>query len=182
MARLKAAFPLTQIKGREGRFSDLARDLAEGRIDIALSYDIGFPAHFIRRNVSFVSPVAFVCTDHPLASQPSITLDALIPYPIILFSEGLSEDFVLDLFARLKLSPKIGQKVASLEMMRSLAAHGAGVGISYSRPPSETSYDGRPLVTVPIVTPQATAELKLIWSDLRLPDPQFHKFLDVLVP
>jgi len=180
LAGLKSAFPTVDFEGRDGRFSDLARDLAEGKVDIAISYDIGFPDSFHRQNIETVHPVAFLSTCHPLAKMPEVELQDLIPYPVILFREYLSEVFMLDLFARLKLSPTISQKVSSLEMMRSLAAHDAGIGISYARPPNETSYDGQPLVTVPIVTPQAGTELKLIWSDLRQGDPAFDDILAFL--
>lgn len=62
---------------------------------------------------------------------------------------------------------QVRQKVSSLKMMRSLAAHGMSVNTSYPRPPSVLSYDGTALVTVPISNPAAAADIKLIWSALR---------------
>lgn len=38
------------------------------------------------------------------------------------------------LFTRAGLVPQIAHRAASLELMRSFAANGLGVGISYSRP------------------------------------------------
>ncbi len=64
--------------------------------------------------------------------------------------------------------------------MRSLAANGVSVGISYSRPPGDLSYDGKPLVTIPIATPEAKTEISLIWSSLRECSPEFSAILDVL--
>lgn len=180
LARLKSAFPSIAFRGREGRFSDLACDLAEGRIDIAISYDIGFDQSFNRQKIAEITPVAFLSENHPLAEKNSVELEELIPYPMILFEEGLSEEFVRDLFERLKLSPYVSQKVTSLEMMRSLAAHGEGIGISYSRPPGDVSYDGKALVTLPIVTPQASTVVKLIWSGLRKSDQLFDRVLNDL--
>jgi len=181
LARLQDAFPSVTFQGHEGRFSDLARDLAEGRIDLAISYDIGFGKDFKRKKIRKISPVAFLSVTHPLATRSSIELEELTPYPMILFSEDLSEGFMLSLFERLKLSPIVGQKVLSLEMMRSLAAHDAGVGISYSCPPNNTSYDGKPLVTMPIATPDATTDIQLIWSDLQAPDTRFDDILNTLI-
>ena len=54
------------------------------------------------------------------------------------------------LFTRAGLEPQIAYRVASLELMRSFAANGIGVGLSYSRPVPGQSYDGRPLVTLPV--------------------------------
>ncbi len=178
--RLCNAFPDISFKGREGRFADIARDLAEGRMDIAISYDVGFEGPFHRRKVKDVAPVAFLATDHPLAQNQTVDLTDLAQDPLILFSEDLSEGFMRDLFERVKIAPIIQQKVASLEMMRSLAAHGVGVGISYSHPPNDSSYDGKRLVTVPISTPEAKTEISLLWSTRRRENPAFEGILKAL--
>lgn len=178
---LSDRFPTLSFSGREGRFADLARDLAEGQIDFAISYDVGFEGNFMRRKLADIAPVAFCATHHEFAQKGELELSDLRDTPLILFNEDLSEGFVRDLFARMHLTPKIKQKVASLEMMRSLAANGVGVGISYSRPPGDLSYDGIPLVTVPIATPEAKTEISLIWSSLREDSPDFSAILDALI-
>ena len=180
LERLKTGFPATVFQGREGRFSDLAADIEEGRADIVISYDIGFEGNFERRKIKKITPVAFFSADHPLSLQPSVKLEDLVNYPLILSTEELSEGFMRDLFGKMDLLPIVKQRVKSLEMMRSLAAHGVGVGISYSCPPNDISYDGKTLVTVPITTPQAATDITLVWSSLRDPDPQFNKILDLL--
>lgn len=180
LEKLKANFPTTTFQGREGRFSDLEADLEEGRASIAISYDIGYEGNFEYRKIKSIAPVAFLSTDHPLSSKPSVELEELLHYPLILSTEDLSEGFMRKLFDEMHLSPNVARQAASLEMMRSLAAYGAGVGISYSRPPSNMSYDGKPLVTVPISTPQAATDMILLWSSLREHDPQFDKILNVL--
>lgn len=177
---LSAEFPDISFQGREGRFADIARDLAEGRMDLAISYDVGFERHFERRNIREISPVAFLAADHPHAKSQTLDLGDLANDKLILFNEGLSEGFMRDLFDRVGFSPIIHQKVASLEMMRSLAAHGVGVGISYSRPPNDFSYDGKRLVTVPIITSEAKTEISLIWSARRESSPVFDEILTVL--
>ncbi len=48
-------------------------------------------------------------------------------------------------------TPTVAHRVRSLEIMRSLAAYGEGVGISYGRPPGERSYDGARVHAVPII-------------------------------
>ena len=57
---------------------------------------------------------------------------------------------VLALFHRAGCTPRVRHRVRSVEVMRSLAAHGEGVGISYSVPASAQSQDGCPLVSLPI--------------------------------
>ncbi|MCX7568133.1 LysR family transcriptional regulator [Sulfitobacter sp. F26169L] len=163
LAATRARFPDTDFQGVEGRFSALSGDLVEGRIDLAISYDIGFDDRFARQQIKQVAPVAFVAADNPLAALPAVGLHQLTDQPLILSAEELSQGYIRTLFDRLNISPTVAHTTASLEMMRSLAAHGAGVGISYSNPPAGYSYDGQPLVTVPIDTPQAAADIVLLW-------------------
>lgn len=180
LARLRASNPGQSFQGREGRFAHLNADLTEGRADIALSYDIGFPESFGRETLTTVSPVAFLHKAHPLAGAASLELQDLTDDPLILFDEDLSEGFVRDVLRHLQLDVQIGQRVHSLEMMRSFAAHGAGIGVSYSCPPGTISYDGRELAQIPISTPEARADIKLIWSDLRPRDKLFEDALKIL--
>jgi DNA-binding transcriptional LysR family regulator len=177
---LKAAFPAMTFRGEEGRFANLISDLAEGRSDLAISYDLGFGGDFKRLKLKDVAPVAFVSADHPFAAARTLELHQLADCQLILSTEDLSMAHMQDLFTQLKLEMQVAHKTTSLEMMRSLAAHGAGVGISYSKPPVDISYDGKPLVTVPITTPQAVAEIVLIWTGLSKTHPQSAEIVDVL--
>jgi DNA-binding transcriptional LysR family regulator len=180
LAALRDAFPDKVFEGREGRFSQLAIDLAEGRIDIAMTYDVGLDDRFERRLLQRVSPVAFMPCDHPLAQSKTVELSQIADHPVILSSEELSEGYVRTLFDDMNLQPKVVHRTAALEMMRSLAAHGEGIGISYSRPPGNVSYDGKSLSTITISTPQAVADVVLTWSHLRAPEAQFDQIVSVI--
>ena len=180
--RLGVRFPDKIFQGREGRFADIANDLSQGHMDAAISFDVGLDGSFERRTIADIAPVVFLATDHPLAHRESVDLSELMRDSLILFDEDLSEGFMRDLFKRLRLEPVIQQKVSSLEMMRSYAAHGAGVGISYSRPPGDISYDGKRLAAVPISTAEARTQISLIWSSLRPSSTEFDAVLDTLAP
>lgn len=181
LERLENQFPMLEVLVKEARFTELAADLAKGRADLAISYDVGFDGQFDRQTIRKMSPVAFLAADHPLASRDSVLFEDLADHPVILFDENLSEGFVRNLFDEMRLQLKIKHRVTSLEMMRSLAAHDAGVGISYACPPSDISYDGEPVATIPIRTPQAVTEIVLVWSRLRKLEPQFLGIIDCLV-
>ena len=178
---LEDGFPSQQFRIREGHFADLVDDLTQGRADMAISYDVGFDDRFNRKTIAKVTPVAYLAPDHSLASLAAITLGELVDYPIILFDEQLSQSYLRRVFDELGLTPQVSQQVKSLEMMRSLAAHDAGIGISYAQPPSSTSYDGRPLACIPISSPQSAAEIVIVWSGLRQQDSQFQQILDHLI-
>lgn len=177
---LHETFPDISFAGQEGSFSDIAQGLAKGKIDLAISYDVGFDSDFKTHSVAQITPIAFVHARHPLAAKPSIELDDLAAYPLILFKEDQSEGFVQSVFKNESITPNVKHRVTTLELMRSLAAHGSGVGVSYTCPPGNHSYDGKELVAVPITSPQARSEISLIWSALRQETPDFRKISKTL--
>ncbi|MCY1127388.1 LysR family transcriptional regulator [Frigidibacter sp. RF13] len=128
-------------------FEGLADGLAQGRIDLALTYDLGLDDSVAREEVARVHPHAILAPDHPLAAQPTLNLKDLANEPLILADQGLSVSHMRALFTRAGLSPRIAHRTASLDLMRSFAANGLGIGLSYTRPAPVISYDGRPIVT-----------------------------------
>ncbi|GGA14764.1 LysR family transcriptional regulator [Neptunicoccus cionae] len=155
LKRLRAEFEGIELLPLVADFETLAADMAEGQLDLAITYDLGLDARFTRHRLSAVAPGAFVAADDPLAQLPSVALRQLATRDLILFDEGLSVRHMLALFAEVGVRPRVAHRVASLEVMRSFAANGEGVGISYTAPLSDHSYDGLPLQRVEISDPSA---------------------------
>lgn len=128
-------------------FEGLAQGLAQGRIDMAVTYDLGLDASVARLELVRLLPHAVLDPAHPLAGQKAVTLRELTGVPLVLADQGLSIRHMRALFTHAGLSPNILHRAASLELMRSMAANGLGVGISYTCPIPDRSYDGKPLVT-----------------------------------
>jgi DNA-binding transcriptional LysR family regulator len=150
IARSGAARPAIAIAPRICGFEELAADLAQGRIELAVSYDLGFDKSVVRQEIARLRPHALLAAGHPLAARPSLSLADLAGEPLVLTDQGLSIGHMRALFTRSGLDPDISRRVPTLEMMRSFAANGLGVGLTYTCPASDHSYDGRPLVTVPV--------------------------------
>lgn len=150
MAEAARTCPDITIQPVAAGFEALADHLAQGRADLAITYDLGLNAGFERREIARLFPHAILGTDHPLAGCATLSLAELADQPLILADQGLSVAHMRSLFTRAGLMPQIAHRVASLELMRSFAANGAGVGLSYTRPAPGESYDGRPLVIRPI--------------------------------
>lgn len=148
---LRKNLPGVEIIWRIADFETLARDMCEGRISLSLTYDLGLDSGFNRIALAEVTPHVFVAPDHPLADHPTLTLKDIAAEPLILFEETLSNSHTLQLFRSQGLSPTVAHRVRSLEIMRSLAAYGEGVGISYGRPAGERSYDGARVYAIPII-------------------------------
>ncbi|MDN5788870.1 LysR family transcriptional regulator, partial [Pseudorhodobacter sp.] len=158
---LREAFPGLRLTYLVADFTSLAEALRQGQIDLAITYDIGLDSRFQRHVWGGLQPSAFLAPDHKLASRQSLRLRDIATDPLILFEEALSLRHVLGLFKMQGVTPFVAHRVGSLELMRSLAANGDGVGISYTTPPGNQSYDGKPLVAR-MITDAAAAEQVLI--------------------
>lgn len=128
-------------------FEPLAEALRNGQTDLALTWDLGLQTDIARQTLAEVPPHAVLAPNHPLAGLPDLRLADLADQPLILADQGLSIGHMRALFAALGHAPRIAHRTASLDLMRSYAANGLGVGISYTNPAARLSHDGKPLVT-----------------------------------
>lgn len=150
LGHLGSSLPDIEIRWRIADFETLAREMVEGRIDLSLTYDLGLDASLDRYDLGPAVPHAFVSAGHRLAGREGVSLDDLADEALILFEEGLSIRHVLGLFRQIGRTASVAHRVGSLEVMRSLAASGLGVGISYTVPPGNLAYDGAAVVAIPV--------------------------------
>ncbi|WP_170430112.1 LysR family transcriptional regulator [Ruegeria arenilitoris] len=161
LRQLRAEMPDVAVSYRVDSFEGLISGLIDGRIDLALTYGLSMDATFTRHTLFTSSPRALLSPDHPLATNSQVSLQDLAAHPLILSEEGLSAQHVLGLFRQIGESPTVAHRAASLEIQRSLAAHNEGVAISYANPPAQVSYDGMPLLTLPVTDPFAAEPVVL---------------------
>lgn len=150
LARVAGARPDLEVTPVILGFEALSDEVASGRADLGLTYDLGLDAGFDRQVLAHIPPHAVLALDHPLAGHASVPLADLAAEPLILADQGLSVGHMRALFARAGLAPHIAHKVATIELLRSYAANGLGVGLSYTRPAPDQSYDGRPIAIRPV--------------------------------
>jgi DNA-binding transcriptional LysR family regulator len=142
--------PEVSVSTRVGGFDMLSEGMQNGQIDFAVTYDLGLDEMFERREIAALKPHAIVGKTHRLADMKSVSLAELAGEALVLADQGLSIRHMIDLFRQRGVTPHVAHRAATLEIMRSLAGNGFGVGISYTRPRSEYSYDGKALVTLDI--------------------------------
>lgn len=147
---LSCGLPSVDVRYHIAGFSSLARDMLEGRVDLCVTYDLGLDASFAKDTLVMVSPCALFAEGHDLADSSQVALRDLVDQPLILSDEGLSVRHVLGLFRKINAKPMVRHRVRSLEVMRSLVGSNAGVGISYTIPPSGKTYDEKGIWAVPI--------------------------------
>lgn len=172
LRQLRSILPDIAVSYRVDSFQGLISGLADGQIDLALTYGLSMDATFTRHTLYSSAPNAVMSPDHELASHSRVTIQDLAAYPLILSEEGLSAQHMLGLFRQVGQNPTIAHRAASLEIQRSLAAHNEGVAISYANPPMGVSYDGMPLRSLPVSDSFAAEPVVLARHGTGPADPQ----------
>ncbi len=157
-------FPHISVKFKEAGFDELPRLLGEGSIDLMLDYDIGLPEEVEQVTLTSLAPYVLLPGDHRWAGRKKLSLESLAGEPLVLASDRQSRRYLLDLFHRRGLNPEVARTADSFETLRGLVANGYGVSVVHSRPASQVSYDGSPLVSVPITNVEPTHRILLAWS------------------
>lgn len=177
LKHVRSCFPDLELITHVMGYEEIATSLRNGTTDFALSYDLGFDASFEKEVFKNIAPHAFVSASHPMEKLKEISLQELTDEPLILSNQDLSIHHMLGLFRRHDLLPRVVHRASSVEVMRSLAANGEGVGISYTLPPNEYSYDGKKLCNVKINNTEAIEPIILVRNGL---SPPLSPLLDVM--
>jgi DNA-binding transcriptional LysR family regulator len=150
LARIAVKYPAISVIVREEGFDTIGRRLEDGSVDLAITYDLGLPASVDCTVLCELAPQALLAADHRLSAQTEVTLAELADETLVLTDQSQSWQHVLELFHLCDLRPARAIRTGSFELQRSMVANHLGVAIAYSRPYSDFSYDGRPLVRKPI--------------------------------
>ncbi len=165
---LATALPALDLGLHECDLDRIARDLASGVIDCAISYDIGLPPGTPRRVLAEVAAQALVPPDHPLATRARVDLAALATCDFILIDLPISREFLMVPFWQRGLSPRIRLRTASIDMARQMVAAGLGVSLLYT-PPGPAAVGGA--VLRPLADPLPVQRLVLAHEERRAADP-----------
>jgi DNA-binding transcriptional LysR family regulator len=178
---LASGLPDVDIHYRIAGFSLLARDMLEEKIDLSVTYNLGFDTSFERHMLSELGPCALVATGTELAERETISLQDLVPFPLILSEDGLSIRHMLRLFQRINAKPTVEHRVQSLEVMRSLVGSRAGIGISYTVPPYAETYDGKRIVAIPIAEDFAKEPIILARNGLKPANSLLQQAIEIVI-
>ena len=165
LATLERDHPLIVLRHQSAGFEALSSALQSGHTDLVVTFNLGLDRSFVKHELARLPLQAVVHATHAFASRLDLRLADVAGEPIILADQGLSRNHMLNVFARHGLPVDIRHGAQTLETMRSLAANGLGVGLSYTRPRPEMSYDGQPLRHVTIVDAEASEPILLVHAD-----------------
>ncbi len=150
LRRLQVRHPKLRVVVREEGFAPLRRLLAEGSINLALTYDLDADSATDMTVMKEVRPHALLAASHALAGRSAVSLAELAGFPLVLSDQVASWQHIVELFKLQGLTPAVYARTRTFEMQRSLVANGFGVALVYAEPYGHDSYDGLKLCRRPV--------------------------------
>ena len=147
ITRICALDPSHQIKLVEGDQRKVLASLQAGEIEVALVYDLDLPSELVVTPLTELIPYVLLAEGHPLAEQSHLTPVDLADYPMVLLDGTPSADYFTGILEKSGVTPRIGHRSASFEMVRGLVGHGLGYTLLATKPASPMTYDGQALVS-----------------------------------
>jgi DNA-binding transcriptional LysR family regulator len=126
----RTRYPDLSIRFVEGDLVQLEEGLRSRHFELALMYDVGLPADIERESLAELEPYALVPAASKLAKKPGrLSLHDLAKEPLILIDLPHSREFLMAPFWQCGLTPEVRYRATSLELVRSMVAHGLGVSL-----------------------------------------------------
>ena len=138
--------PRLTIDFEEGDQAALQQRLADGKLDLAMLYDIGLPPEFDRVELARMRPHVTLPADHRLAGEPVVALRDLAGEPMVLMLEPPSPAHTLGLCHDAGISPVVRYRARNGETARALVGRGLGYAIMIQRAPDSLTSEGLPVV------------------------------------
>jgi DNA-binding transcriptional LysR family regulator len=181
LSTFRHRYPDVHIQTRETNTREQIMPLNEGALDLGLMRNTQLPETLVWERVLREPLLAMVPRDHPLASQPGVSLRELAREPFVFFDPhvgtGLYDD-ILGLMRRYDLTPVITQEVGEAMTIIGLVAAGLGVSIL---PASFRRVQLSEMCWLPIEEQDAVSEMWLVWSKHREQGQAARRFRESLL-
>lgn len=158
---LKGRYPELAVRLREDHIEGLFEGLRQGRLELALTYDLDLDASLDFIHCADVPLHVLLPHGHRLAAASRVALAELVEEPLVLLGLPHSRDYFLSVFRNLGLEPRVAHETPSFEMVRGLVANGYGYSIMHSQAASDRALDGRRLAYRPVREPTRSHRLGL---------------------
>jgi len=150
LVQARQLHPELQIQITEGPLDELQTLLRNGRIEMALLYDIDLDPNLEYDTLTQIEPHVLLPVNHRLANQAAVSLRTLRKEPFILLDLPHSRDYFLSFFQKANFRPEVRHRSRSFELVRGLVASGEGYSILNLQPASHRTYDGGEVKCLPI--------------------------------
>lgn len=160
-----AQHPQAQLSFVDGTMEELMPLLENGRLDFVITYRINLPPG-LQELVLYETHVhALVASDHRLAAADTVSLHDLEDDPLILLDIPPSGRHTLDMLANARIRPVVRHTTTNFELARSLVGRGLGYCLLVQKPQIDVTYEGLPVVAIPISPEFSHEQVVLVWPD-----------------
>lgn len=176
LGQFRQKYPGIQVSVRAGNTETVISSLYSYEADIGVLGEIPTGRDFEIVKLNSTPIVAFVSTDHPLATAKSLSLHELSLLPLVMRERGSKTRAKLeDLASKEGYEFKPAIEAEGREAVREIVASGAGVGFVSA---AEFGQDAR-LVQIPIAAPEMLMDEALICLKERSGGKLVRVFLDI---
>ncbi|MFL4472720.1 LysR family transcriptional regulator [Paeniglutamicibacter sp. MACA_103] len=165
MAEYGSRHPDVELDFFAGTQQEIHEKLLSGELDLAIAYELTVPSGLTHKRLREAVPAVVLPADHRLAARDKVALAELVDEPMILLDVNPSRENTEMMFSAAGLTPWIRFRTTDFEVTRSMVARGMGYAILVQRPVADVSYEGRPLVILPIHPAVRHVPISMIWSE-----------------
>lgn len=156
-------YPGIEIDVVEAEAEQLRRLLHAGRIDFALTYDLGMSTdvEVHGETIARFPAYAIVSSGHPLAGRGTVELAELAAEALVLLDLPYTRDYFRALVEGTGTAPDVRYRTQSYETVRSMVATGLGYSVLNQRPATKQTYAGGEVVELELRDGGPPLDLKL---------------------
>jgi len=151
LERFQIRHPDIEIDFLEGTADTLHDHLLQGRIDVALMYQVDVSSQLAFEQVHSYRPHVVLAEGHRFARRHSIRLSDLIDEPLVAFEVPPARHNTEQLFESLGLTPRVAYRIQNYELVRCIVGRGLGYAVLFQRPTTSQTYDGRRVVQLNLI-------------------------------
>ncbi len=167
LSAFRKAYPKIQVQLKEESSPDLARDLEQGEVELAIMDEAGLRPGLGHQTILTEELLLALPPRHRLAGKDALSLRQVAEEPFILMKSGHGfRQITLDLYRKAGLEPKVVFESGGIETVQALVA--AGLGISLV-PQMVAKFPG--VAYASLSHPKGVRTLSLAWRKKALLSP-----------
>jgi LysR family transcriptional regulator, hydrogen peroxide-inducible genes activator len=130
LTAFRKGYPKIQVQLKEASSPDLARDLEQGEVELAILDEAGLRPALAHQTVLTEELLLALPVKHLLAGKKSLALKQVADEPFILMKTGHGfRQITLELYRKAGLEPKVVFESGGIETVQALVAAGLGISL-----------------------------------------------------
>ncbi|KAB1641929.1 LysR substrate-binding domain-containing protein [Gulosibacter chungangensis] len=143
--------PEVSVRIDEGDGHELQRRMLDGRYDAVITHTGHLVDGVLHEVIRKGQGYALVSPSHRLADRDAVHVSEFGDDEFVLLDVPSVRDAQLPKLRAAGLGPNVRWRSTSFEAVRGMVARGLGWSVLVQRPPVDISYDGLPIVTIPLI-------------------------------